>query len=334
MGEAHHNLAMAIERDVERPLRDFNNKDRSLQAVTTTRGNLAAIAKDYVSAQKKVDKARAGRASEEMETAQAQWESQAPYVFESLQAADERRCNHLRDVLTQFQTHEVDRLDRGRKASEAVINALLSCETANEITAFSLRRIGSSNRSAVRPERTSSTGLPAVSSNATGPGSSSLSPPPANGDDAVSQNSVSLADEKEEKKGRFKGGLKRLGTVMSRRKSTQPPPPPKSRAARETPATAQIPEEEEEPEPARTGTLRSTSNLQRNPSSQLYEPPEGPPPTNGTHSRDLAQLQEPLQPQSTGTATGFATAGASIERQPEVGVLAHCFASHTLLIMM
>lgn len=75
----------------------------------------------------------------EVENATIQWESQAPYVFEKLQAVDESRLNHLRDVLTQFQTHEVDQVERNRITAEETLNVLLNIETADEIQTWSLR---------------------------------------------------------------------------------------------------------------------------------------------------------------------------------------------------
>ena len=76
-------------------------------------GNLAAMAKEVDNAQKKADKLsqkggkapadKVAAASLEVENANNQWESQAPYIFEKLQEVDESRLNHLRDVLTQFE---------------------------------------------------------------------------------------------------------------------------------------------------------------------------------------------------------------------------------------
>ncbi len=115
----------------------------------TIQGNLAAIAKEVESAQKRADKlqgkgakAAAGKvanATSEVDNANSQWESQAPFVFEKLQAVDESRLNHLREVLTQLQTHEVDQVERNRITAEQCLNTLLSVETADEIKGFSQR---------------------------------------------------------------------------------------------------------------------------------------------------------------------------------------------------
>jgi hypothetical protein len=139
-------------------------------------GNLAATAKEIDTAQKKVAKLRdkggkakassVGEAVQEVEKAEMTWESSAPFVFEQLQAIDETRLNHLRDALTQFQTHEVDQVERGRITAEETLNALLNIETADEIQTWALRM-----RSGELPpvsRKMSNTGTP----------SRSLAPPP------------------------------------------------------------------------------------------------------------------------------------------------------------
>ena len=115
--------------------------------MTTIQGNLGAIAKELDAAQKRLDKIRAGKghaknigdATSAAEAIDREWQNQAPYVFEQLQALDEHRINHLRDVLTQLQTHEVDQVERNRISAESCLNALLSVDTKEEISAFVAR---------------------------------------------------------------------------------------------------------------------------------------------------------------------------------------------------
>lgn len=149
LAQSHESLAQKIEVDAETPLRQFASKNREMQAMSTIRGNLASIAKDFENAQKKADKlkdksgrllsARAANANSSVDDANQQWETQAAYVFEQLQSLDEVRVNHLRDVLTQFQTHEVDSIEQNRKPAELCLNALLNLETADEIKTFAAR---------------------------------------------------------------------------------------------------------------------------------------------------------------------------------------------------
>jgi hypothetical protein len=147
--ESHHQLAQKIEADVERPLREFASTNRDIQAMSTISGNIGAMARDIDSTKSKAEKQRnkgvkakasaVANAVAEVENATIQWESQAPYVFEKLQAVDESRLNHLRDVLTQFQTHEVDQVERNRISAEETLNVLLNIETADEIQTWALR---------------------------------------------------------------------------------------------------------------------------------------------------------------------------------------------------
>ena len=150
LAESHSILAAKMESDVERPLKDFQSKNREMQGISTIQGNLAAVAKDLDGAQKKAQKLAGGKsnaskvasATSDVDHANQEWDSQAPYVFEQLQALDESRVNHLRDVLTQFETHEVDLVERNRITAESCLNALLNVNTADEISTFVARNAG------------------------------------------------------------------------------------------------------------------------------------------------------------------------------------------------
>lgn len=117
------------------------------------------MAKDLDDAQDKSDKLnrkggkastqKIGAASSRLETASQQWESQAPFVFESLQALDESRVNHLRDVLTQYQTHEADQGQRTQDIAAQTLAMMLEISTEKEIQDFA-RNVGSSKAPAIR----------------------------------------------------------------------------------------------------------------------------------------------------------------------------------------
>ncbi|KAH7378223.1 Muniscin C-terminal mu homology domain-containing protein [Pyrenochaeta sp. MPI-SDFR-AT-0127] len=220
VAQSHQHLANKIEADVERPLREFASNNREVQAMGNISGNLTAIAKDIDSAQKKSaklrDKGAKAKASavadavQDIEKAELQWDSQAPYVFEQLQAIDESRLNHLRDALTQFQTHEVDQVERSRVTAEETLNVLLNIETADEVQTWALR-----TRSGDLPppsRKLSNTGTP----------SRSLAPPPVPttpnaADDNRSQKSGSVQEK------HSSNPLKRFGTVLGRRRQSQHP---------------------------------------------------------------------------------------------------------------
>lgn len=176
VAQSHEHLARKIEADVERPLREYARHNREIQAMGNISGNLTATAKEIDTAQKKTEKLRdrgakakasaVADAVQDVEKAELSWDSSAPYVFEQLQAIDESRLNHLRDVLTQFQTHEVDQVERSKTIAEETLMVLLNIETADEIQTWALRMRSGDLPSVAR--KMSNTGTP----------SRSLAPPP------------------------------------------------------------------------------------------------------------------------------------------------------------
>jgi F-BAR domain only protein len=153
LADAHSTLSQKINSDVEKPLREYSSKNKEMSTVKSVQGNAAALAKDVDEAQKRSDKimakgnkadsTRLSAALSSVQEAQQQWESQAPYVFEQLQALDEQRVNHLRDVLTQYQTHQSDQLERSRVIVASSLEAILNVDTSEEISAFVARTSGS-----------------------------------------------------------------------------------------------------------------------------------------------------------------------------------------------
>ena len=108
--------------------------------------NLGTMAKDLEDAQEKTDKLnkkggkantqKADTASAKLESAQQQWESQAPFVFETLQALDESRINQLRDQLTQYQTQESDQASRHQNIASETLAVVIEISTESEIQGF------------------------------------------------------------------------------------------------------------------------------------------------------------------------------------------------------
>ena len=244
LSESHHNLSQRIATDVEKPLQDYQSKSREMNAVTTVQGNLIALAKEFDEAQKKADKLQGKKgggskaadqtkvalALSSVQEASQQWESQAPYIFEQLQALDEHRVHHLRDALTQLQTHEMDQLEKSRSTAEVVLNSLLNVDSADEISTFvAITSQGlpslTSPRKASRPATSSAAGPsldPGPPVPSTTDGTTSLAPPMSATDDHRSEVSAASGSargthaEKPKRSG-IGGGLKRLGTVMVRR---------------------------------------------------------------------------------------------------------------------
>ncbi len=161
LAESHAVLASKMESDVERPLKEYQIKNREMQNMSTIQGNLASCAKEVDNAHKKASKLsgsksstnKVANATSDVEAANQQWESQAPYVFEQLQSLDETRINHLRDVLTQLETHEVDLVERNRVTAESCLNALLNVDTSDEISTFVARISGGDTPNNSNPPR-------------------------------------------------------------------------------------------------------------------------------------------------------------------------------------
>ena len=309
-------------------MRQFHSRDSEMKAAANSQTNLANIARDLSTAQKKAEKAKGSRkeggANTTIDDAARQWESQAPFIYEQLQAVDERRVNHLRDVLTQLQTHEADQVERNRASAESCLNALLNLETADEIRTFaemaSLTR-SSTRRSSVIASRPNT--------------SSMLAPPepppsrqPAMPRRLSSTSGQDRGAESTPTKSKL-GGLKRLGTVMSRKKSMDPPPTPEKKKDRRsmmpfrrgdssrsfqdleesgrdlTPAASR---EQNFATPQQTTMAASRENLatQAIPESPVatqvngnseYQPPPGPPPGHISTGPSLGQpATEPIIP--------------------------------------
>ncbi|KAL2869326.1 uncharacterized protein BJX67DRAFT_26441 [Aspergillus lucknowensis] len=220
VASSHETFAQKIDEDVERPLREYNTKNKQLASMPGVQNDLSGLAKNLETAQKKVDKAKekGPKGADKLASAAAaaqevnqQWDSRAPFVFEQLQAADESRLSHLRDVLTQLETHESDQIERCRQAAESCLNVLLNVETADEIKTFAAKMNGGRPVAPLRQQTSPTLSSP-------------LPPPPRIQDDAASQRSESSGRIRpplvpESRHGTAFGGLRRLGTVMNRRKS-------------------------------------------------------------------------------------------------------------------
>lgn len=197
--------------------------------MTTIQGNLAAMAKEVEDAQIAADKLtkkgqkansiKVDNAQEKLGMAASQWDSQAPYVFEKLQAVDELRLNHLRDVLTQYETHESDQVARSQANAEATLMSLVEVDATEEIRNFARKSTSAQGRPKLdtRTSRTSASGS-ASFSRPSNTASSSLAPPPTrpSADDNTSEHS-GRNDGPSESKSK---GLKRFGTMLGRRRQS------------------------------------------------------------------------------------------------------------------
>lgn len=189
---SHHLFAQRVEKDVEQDLRQFQQR-KEFQNMTTMSANLSAIAKELEDAKEKADKLtkKGGKASAlkvdqataRLESATGQWESQAPFILETLQALDEQRCNHIRDVLTQLQTHEVDQADRLRATANDALTTILEADTSKEVENFANRATGGR----VKLERRTGTGTGSIERTPTATRQSSVGnvQPPSTADSSL-----------------------------------------------------------------------------------------------------------------------------------------------------
>ncbi|KAK3938207.1 Muniscin C-terminal mu homology domain-containing protein [Diplogelasinospora grovesii] len=216
---SHQLFAQRIEKDVEHALRSFQNK-KEMQNIHTIGANLHTMARELDDAQEKSDKLtrkgakansqKVDQAASRLESANQQWDSQAPFIFETLQALDEQRVNHLRDVLTQFETHEVDQATRTQAAAEDVLNTMLEVSTVQEIQNFAQRTI------AGRPKLERRTGTGSGTRQSSIHGGSTLVPPSASGheDDMMSEHSGNREGQSESRL------RSRIGTMLGRRRQS------------------------------------------------------------------------------------------------------------------
>ena len=137
-------FATRIRQDVEQPIRQFV-KTTQWTDVKGLHDMFDSLAESYSSYEQQLEKLhrKPGKNQQQMNIAQhsldetrSQWESQAPYVLEQIQTADEGRLAYLKSALTTFVTVEEDRYKMSLKESEVILNSVLSFEPSNEVSAF------------------------------------------------------------------------------------------------------------------------------------------------------------------------------------------------------
>ncbi|KAI5797694.1 Muniscin C-terminal mu homology domain-containing protein [Geopyxis carbonaria] len=214
---AHQHFSDKLNAEVERPIREFASRNGDWSAMKSLETNLNSVAKSIESTEERAEKLRkrgtkakaqqVAEAATAVTNAFAEWDSQAPFVFEKLQAADESRCNNLRDALTRLQTLESDRAQTTIKSADLTLGIILDINTNDEIKAFAHKATVSLNKIERHPSR---------SANA---GTINPSTPSIVTDDSVSVQSSHSGGATSGGVGTAHGGLglKRLGTVLRNR---------------------------------------------------------------------------------------------------------------------
>ncbi|KAH8804700.1 Muniscin C-terminal mu homology domain-containing protein [Xylogone sp. PMI_703] len=309
IANSHQLLSQRIEKDVEQPLRAFASTNREMQAMATIQGNLVSMAKDLEDAQEKSDKLskKGGKASAQkvdnaasrLQSANQQWASQAPFIFETLQALDETRLNHLRDVLTQYETNEADQIERSRVTVEQTLGILLEIDTAQEINNWASTVSGKP-----KVERSGTQ----YTHNSSGSASTNLQVPPpppiprSRTGDSASQHSGKFEHSSGDSK------IKRLGTMLGRRRqsihggfarATSPKPFPSfTRNSSSRDGGHPLPSPR-----ASSSNLRESPSREHNRLSSLAESPQALSPAsqvNGTsHETPAGDIEQPQSPSRT-----------------------------------
>lgn len=146
LAASHHQLAQKLDSEVEKPIREFASRNSEWSGMKVMETNLGSVAKSIDASEERVEKLRkrglkakpqqVAEATQAVSSAVAEWDSQAPFVFEKLQAADESRCNQLRDALTRFQTFELDHAQMTVQSASATLTIILDINTNEEIKSF------------------------------------------------------------------------------------------------------------------------------------------------------------------------------------------------------
>ncbi|CUS15541.1 unnamed protein product [Tuber aestivum] len=298
VASSRQEFAQKIEAEVERPLRDFTVRNQEWAAMKNLEVNMAAVAKAVDSAEEKVEKlkkrgpkAKAHQVAEAASTASnalAEWDSQAPFVFEKFQAADESRVNQLRDVLTTWQTLEVDQSQRIMQSAESTLNVILDISTEEEMRGFANKATIGKQRIERERSRTAGSGA------ATGMPSST---PSIVTDDSVSVQSSGSGGGSGGASGGGGLGLKRLGTVFRGRNRNSSVPhfhrsaSPDKRSSEKLGSSKPHPPLPSSPTPTNNGLGRSGGEK-----SSLAVPSGGSPP------RSLTERIIPPSPTQNGDA--------------------------------
>lgn len=321
IAKSHAVLSDRIDKDVEQSLRNFTSTNREMSGIPTIQGNLSAMAKELEDAQEKSEKlARKGgkastmkmdTAASRLQTANSQWDAQAPFIFETLQALDERRLNHLRDVLTQYETLEADQVERNRKTIESTLALLVEIDTSQEITSWAAASVAGKPITERKARQLSTAG------SGTTAGTNTHMPPPQTPQSTHTAQSTHT-DNHSEHSGKQESGessklRSRFGTMLNKRRQSihggfgRAPSPSKggfvpfgrntaSRDGRPTPSPR-----------ASSNNLRESPTRDTRLSSLAESPPAMSPTsqTNGTHA-DSSFISDAMHEGSSTTANGTA----------------------------
>ncbi|KAI1007466.1 hypothetical protein K3495_g756 [Podosphaera aphanis] len=217
IARSHSTFSERIKLDIEQPLRNFVTTNSEMSNMVNMQGNISSIAKELTEAQEKYDrlnrkgnKANSSKydsAVSRLQAANQQWDAQAPFIFETLQALDEARLKNLQDMLAMYQTHEADHNEQNSSIVETTLKSLLDFNAEVEIRNWSQTNLDA--KSAVKRNPRSGLGFAALPS-PTSP--SRLGDNQGDNQSGHSQPPKSEIGEKNK--------LHRIGTMFSRRRQS------------------------------------------------------------------------------------------------------------------
>ncbi|KAG6007336.1 hypothetical protein E4U21_006147 [Claviceps maximensis] len=217
IAQSHHMFAEKLEEDLEQPLRSYQQRQDCVNMHEMS-SNLSILARKIEKPGKKDNKA----------AIQQEWESTAPYIFEKLQEVDESRVNHLRDILTQYQTHEADQAERVRGIAGQTLAIVVDVKTEDEIRDFASSTVaalpfpsirGSARRSST-PGRTSSFDQPLSLTNTDTLHPTTSNRPATGGPDSQQSQHEADSNSKPTNEQPKESKLRRLGTLFGRRRQS------------------------------------------------------------------------------------------------------------------
>ncbi|KAG5984457.1 hypothetical protein E4U55_004677 [Claviceps digitariae] len=217
IAQSHHMFAEKLEEDLEQPLRSFQQRQDCVNMHEMS-SNLSALARKIEKPGKKDNRV----------ANQQEWESTAPYIFEKLQEVDESRVNHLRDILTQYQTHEADQAERVRGIAGQTLAIVVEVKTEDEIRDFASSTVAalpppptrSSARRSSTPGRTPSFDQPLPLTNTDMLHPSTSNRPATGGPDSQQSQHEDDGHSQPPSEQPKESKLRRLGTLFGRRRQS------------------------------------------------------------------------------------------------------------------
>lgn len=217
-----------LQRDVERPLRQFN-KSPPWGDAKVLHSEFDSLAHSLQSQSDKVDKLIRKPAKQQLDVAQrlledlrAQWENQAPYIMDQIETIDENRLGHIKNALTTFGTVQADCSAKVSKASEGALSGVLAFEPVDDITAYAAQVGKAATAESVRP---SSPSIHSAVRNGSFSDGSILGQTSTNRSDSLHELPATSSPSKLRSK---VGSIFRSSKRKNKISSSTPPPPPVS----------------------------------------------------------------------------------------------------------